>query len=268
MASAGDARLPDSAPNQNHGEPGSRLRALAPAPIPVPVLEEFSAIEEMVSRHTQYLVDYCQGLMRTYHETGDATWLEKHRLIRQHCLTRFDAFGLHYTQCRKAFETTLEPPHVNVPNNALQITQNGEASKTPQVPVARAQTVEVIPRPYTPHQIKGESVPPSLSVLEKRISMSWHRQHKLRFTLSYAGTSNYLAPRWHFAYKYHGEWQVDGWRLPAEGVRTKTYVVLDTSRNAGIVHEAHNYLAAHKAALIYQLAESKSQSLEDYEPDI
>ncbi|KAI1478889.1 hypothetical protein F4774DRAFT_384482 [Daldinia eschscholtzii] len=222
----------------------------------------------MVSRHTRYLIGYCNDLLRTYHDTGDVTWLEKRNLIIQHYLIRFDAFGIHNTQCRNAIQAILALPQVPLPNNAPRTPHNGEANQKPELRVGPPGNAGVVPRDYTPHQIKEESLTPLPSVLEKRISMSWHRHHKLRFTLLSPGTSIQIAPQWYYARKARSEWRVDGWEVPVDGVKSKTYIILSKYRNVGIAYKAHNYLRAHKSTLIHELAESKNQSLEYHEPDI
>ncbi|KAK6953992.1 hypothetical protein Daesc_003954 [Daldinia eschscholtzii] len=258
MSFSGDRNFPQLLPGGHRdgleGHPRVPL-----VPIPVPILEELSAIEEMVSRHTWHLISHCNGLLRSYYDTGDVTWLEKRNLVIQHYLIRFDAFGIHNTQCRNAIQANLALPQVSLPNNAPRTPYNGEVNQKPGLLVAPPGNVWVVPRDYTPHQIKEESLTPLPSVLEKRISMSWHRRHKLRFTLLYAGTSIQTAPQWYYARKVRNEWRVDGWEVPVDGVKSKTYIILGKHRNVDIAYKAHNYLRAHKSTLIHELAEYKNQ---------
>ncbi|KAI0854133.1 hypothetical protein F5Y00DRAFT_267400 [Daldinia vernicosa] len=232
--------------------------------------EDFAMAENMVRRHTQYMIDYCQGLIRAYQETGDAAWLEKHRSTVQQHINRFDAFGVHQAQCRDALQATLEPLQVHSANDVLSAAGNREAVLNPTTPVASPQNAILIPQYYTPHQVKEESVSPLPISLEKRISMSMlrHKEWKLRFTLLYAGNPIYSAPEWYFARKVDGEWVVDGWKASVKVVQAKTYLVLGTRRNANIAHQAHIYLKNYKDILIHELAKSKDLSLEHHRPDI
>ncbi|KAI8957895.1 hypothetical protein F5Y11DRAFT_363253 [Daldinia sp. FL1419] len=253
----GTTIFPTSPPVRNEDGPQGFVAGL--------IKDERSMIDEMFSRHAQRITRYCQDLSRMYHETGDAIWLEKHRVTLQQSIAGLDASITHREQLKNTLQEKLRSLQTVSTTNDLPTLQNHEATAIKEEPVTPPRIIPAALQLFTPREVKeGEDETTWLSeFLKKKIKVYWHQGHSLHFALLYAGTPTFPVPQWYFAHKLQGEWVADWLKLPIEVIDIKRYNILGTCRNAYVILQAHDYLRIHKTKLIREFAKLENQPLEN-----
>ncbi|KAI0831533.1 hypothetical protein F5Y06DRAFT_290532 [Hypoxylon sp. FL0890] len=252
------------------------LRTVAPIPNP----GQLFAIIELITNAKREILAHCDRLNLAYHQTGDATWLQRRTLTLQQSAAHFEAMAVHLEQCRRTIQAALELQGPQATNGAhlnpgppvgqgVLVRQEGLIAQ--DAPIDQAMPVQDAPiNPGTPDAVHGQNHAHEQNALivaneerrgasepqrssDGRILYCWENGTMLRFTLTYAGPPE-PPPKVFLGWQgegYHANngWIIEGWSPRHGGVNEKGYVIRATPGNVNMIRQAYSYLRAYKSDL-------------------